>query len=77
MEFPDENVTIAEDTDTSGNYSLLTLASTDLDNDPNPRYEILSQSIEGTFFISENNQQLLTASKFNYTDVQVYEVTIQ
>ncbi|XP_053372496.1 protocadherin Fat 1-like [Mercenaria mercenaria] len=75
--FPDSNVTLAEGTYAGVNFSVLTLSSADLDNDPNPRYELVSQSVPGTFFLSEDNTRLLTSADFNYTALNMYEVTLR
>ncbi|XP_053372975.1 protocadherin Fat 4-like [Mercenaria mercenaria] len=75
--FPDSNVTLAEGTYAGLNFSVLTLNSTDLDNDPNPWNELVSQNVPGTFFLSEDNKQLLTSADFNYTALNIYEVTLR
>ncbi|XP_053372513.1 protocadherin Fat 4-like [Mercenaria mercenaria] len=74
---PSTNITISEDQDTSMTYTVWTLNSTDADGDTGVVYEIVSQSVNGTFEISADNSELTTNASFDFETTQMYTVTLR
>ncbi|XP_053372968.1 protocadherin Fat 4-like [Mercenaria mercenaria] len=74
---PSTNITISEDEDTSMTYTVWTLNSTDADGDTGVVYDIVSQSVNGTFDINADNTELTTNASFDFETTQMYTVTLR
>jgi hypothetical protein len=72
---PDTNVTIAEGTYTS--QTVWVINSTDVDNDADPSFAIISQEVNGTFSLNGDNTELITSATFDFENKTTYEVTLQ
>ena len=72
---PAQNITIPEDTDTSGGYVVWSISSSDLDGDTGVAYAIVSQSGNGTFEI--NGANLTTTAAFDFKTTEMYTVTLR
>lgn len=74
--FPSGSVTtINENYDTSGGPLIWQAQSSDFDDDKNPEYNIVSQSVNGTFVFE--GTRLVTYATLDYEETPSYEVTIR